>query len=47
MIRRTYPTFDPQTFGTKFLNPADLERLRDGLRKAGLYPAESRPPSDH
>jgi tetratricopeptide (TPR) repeat protein len=41
MIRRTYPAFDPYTFGTKFLNSADLERLRDGLRKAGLYPAEA------
>jgi adenylate cyclase len=36
MIRRTYPAFDPQTFGTKFLNPADLEKLRGGMRKAGL-----------
>jgi hypothetical protein len=25
-----------QTFGSKFLNPADLEHLRGGLRKAGL-----------
>jgi len=25
-------------FGTKFSNPADLEHLRDGLRKAGLVP---------
>jgi adenylate cyclase len=38
MILRTDPTFDPQRFGTKFLNPTDLERLRDGLRKAGLAP---------
>jgi adenylate cyclase len=37
MIRRLDPTFDAATFGSKFLNPADLERLRDGLRKAGLY----------
>ena len=44
MIRRTYPSFDPQTFGSKFLNPADLEKLRDGMRKAGLYPAEAGPP---
>ena len=36
MIRRVDPTFDPQSFGTKFLNPADLEHLRDGFRKAGL-----------
>jgi adenylate cyclase len=35
-IRRTNPMFDPQTFGSKFLNPADLEHLRDGFRKAGL-----------
>lgn len=35
-IRRLDPTFDPQTFGSKFLGPADLEHLRDGLRKAGL-----------
>jgi tetratricopeptide (TPR) repeat protein len=39
-IRRTDPTFDPHEFGTKFLNPVDLEHLRDGLRKAGLGPAE-------
>jgi TolB-like protein/DNA-binding winged helix-turn-helix (wHTH) protein/cytochrome c-type biogenesis protein CcmH/NrfG len=37
MIRRMDPTFDPHSFGSKFLNPTDLERLRDGLRKAGLY----------
>jgi TolB-like protein/DNA-binding winged helix-turn-helix (wHTH) protein len=35
-IRSTDPTFDPREFGTKFLNAADLEHLRDGLRKAGL-----------
>jgi tetratricopeptide (TPR) repeat protein len=35
-IRRVDPTFDPETFGSKFLNPADVEHLRDGLRKAGL-----------
>ena len=35
-IRRIDPTFDAQEFGTKFLNAVDLERLRDGLRKAGL-----------
>ena len=46
MIRRTYPTFDPRTFGSKFLDPANLEKLRDGLRKAGLYTAEAGlPPS--
>jgi TolB-like protein len=35
-ISRIDPTFDPKEFGTKFLNSADLEHLRDGLRKAGL-----------
>jgi TolB-like protein/DNA-binding winged helix-turn-helix (wHTH) protein len=46
-IRRFDPTFDARDFGTKFLKPADLERLRDGLRKAGLYAAapESPPPT--
>jgi tetratricopeptide (TPR) repeat protein len=38
MIRSADPLFDPREFGTKFLNPADLEHLRDGLRKAGLLP---------
>ena len=47
MIRRTYPSFDPETFGTKFLNTTDLEKLRDGMRKAGLYAAEAGPPSAH
>jgi len=45
MIQRTDPTFDPQTFGSKFLNPVDLEQLRDGLRRAGLL-AEAGPGSD-
>lgn len=40
MIRRLDPTFDPGEFGTKFLNAVDLERLRDGLRKAGLLTAQ-------
>jgi TolB-like protein len=35
-IRLTDPTFDPEAFGSKLLNPADLEHLRYGLRKAGL-----------
>jgi TolB-like protein/DNA-binding winged helix-turn-helix (wHTH) protein/Flp pilus assembly protein TadD len=38
-IRRQDPMFDPQEFGTKFLSPHDLELVRDGLRKARLYPA--------
>ena len=42
-IRRLDPTFDPRDFGSKFLKPADLERLRDGLRKAGLYAPEAGP----
>lgn len=44
IIRRMDPTFDPGEFGTKFLNPADLDHLREGLRKAGLYAAEADPP---
>jgi adenylate cyclase len=40
-IRRADPTFDPREFGTKLLNAADLEQLRDGLRKAGLYAAKA------
>jgi adenylate cyclase len=39
MIRRVDPTFDPQSYGSKFLNPGDLDHLRDGFRKAGLYAA--------
>ncbi len=37
MIHRMDPTFDPKTFGTKFRDQADLEHLRDGMRKAGLF----------
>ncbi|MGH6726087.1 MAG: winged helix-turn-helix domain-containing tetratricopeptide repeat protein, partial [Pseudolabrys sp.] len=40
-IRRTDPTLDPHSFGNKFLNPTDLDRLRDGLRKAGLYRSDA------
>jgi adenylate cyclase len=36
IMRRVDPTFDPLTFGNKFLKSADLEQLRDGFRKAGL-----------
>jgi len=46
VIRRVDPTFDSQEFGIKFLNPLDLEHLRDGLRKAGLF-GKAGPPSDH
>jgi tetratricopeptide (TPR) repeat protein len=35
-VRRMDPMFDPQAFGNKLLIPSDLQRLRDGLRKAGL-----------
>ena len=35
-IRRADPTFDAEAFGSKFLNSADVEHLRDGFRKAGL-----------
>ena len=37
MIRRTDPTFDASRFGSKLLKAADLQDLREGLRKAGLY----------
>jgi adenylate cyclase len=40
-IRRLDPTFDAGSFGSKFLNPADFEHLRDGLRKAGLLAVEA------
>jgi TolB-like protein/Tfp pilus assembly protein PilF len=36
-IRRTDPTFDAALYGSKFVKAGDLEHLRDGLRKAGLY----------
>ncbi len=35
-LHRADPTFDPRTFGSKLLAPADLDHLRDGLHKAGL-----------
>jgi TolB-like protein/DNA-binding winged helix-turn-helix (wHTH) protein/Tfp pilus assembly protein PilF len=35
-IGRVSPAFDAETFGNKFLNPSDLQHLRDGFRKAGL-----------
>jgi tetratricopeptide (TPR) repeat protein len=41
VIRGLDPTFDAREFGTKFLNGVNLEHLRDGLRKAGLYLAEA------
>jgi adenylate cyclase len=40
-IHRIDPIFEAREFGTKFLNAADLERLRDGLRKAGLSTEEA------
>ena len=47
-IHRIDPTFEPQEFGSKFLNSVDLENLRNGLRKAGLYRAvASRSSSNH
>ena len=41
MIRRVEPTFDPQAFGTKLLNAGDLEHLREGFRKAGIWPSDN------
>ena len=40
-IRQFDPTFDPEEFGSKLLNSGDLSHLQEGLRKAGLYPADS------
>jgi adenylate cyclase len=45
-IRRLDPTFDSRDFGSKFLSSDDLARLRDGMRKAGLYPDEAGQHSD-
>lgn len=42
-LRRSYPAFEPEEFGTKFLNATNLEHLRQGLRKAGLYPIPAAP----
>lgn len=36
-IRRTDPAFDASLYGTKFVREGDLEHLREGMRKAGLY----------
>ncbi len=36
-IRRQDPTFNAREFGSKLRQSTDLELLRDGLRKAGLY----------
>jgi tetratricopeptide (TPR) repeat protein len=44
VIRRTEPTFDAKEFGTKLVNPADLDHLREGLRKAGLDAVETSVP---
>ena len=45
-IHRLDPTFDAQDFGSKFLRSDDLARLRDGMRKAGLYADEAGRRSD-
>ncbi len=36
LARRRNPTFDPNTFGTRFRDPAHQAKVREGLRKAGL-----------
>lgn len=36
LARRRNPIFDPQTFGTRFRDPAHQAKVREGLRKAGL-----------
>lgn len=45
-IRRRYPAFDAQEFGSKFRKPLDLEHMREGLRKAGLLRSATAPPSN-
>ena len=45
-IRHLDPTFDARDFGSKFLRSEDLARLRDGMRKAGLYAGETGQHSD-
>jgi TolB-like protein/DNA-binding winged helix-turn-helix (wHTH) protein len=35
-IRRVYPAFDPEVFGTKLRRTQDLEHVRDGLRGDGF-----------
>jgi hypothetical protein len=35
-IRRSDPAFDPGAFGTQLQKPADRDRVRDGLGKAGF-----------
>lgn len=37
LLRARDPTFDARTFGNKFQDAKDLERLREGMSKAGLY----------
>jgi adenylate cyclase len=36
MVLMLEPFFEVDSYGTAFRNPADRERIRDGLRKAGL-----------
>jgi adenylate cyclase len=35
-VRRLHPFFEVASFGTRFRNPQDRERIAQGLRKAGL-----------
>ena len=44
-VLRADPGFDPAAFGSKLANPAHIDELRVGLRKAGLMTdATARPP---
>jgi hypothetical protein len=36
MMRRQDPFFDPARFGTRLRDPAQRQKLADGLKKAGL-----------
>ena len=40
ILKSRDPTFDAMSFGNKFQNPKDRERLRDGLAKAGIHSAQ-------
>lgn len=44
-LRQADPTFDARVFGSKLLNPDNLEELRDGLRKAGFQTSALAMPS--
>jgi adenylate cyclase len=38
-VRNLDPFFEPERYGTRFVNPEHRARVQDGLRKAGFQPA--------